>query len=107
MAEIPTRAGGTVLTTSSQTLYTNATTWTILRHAVFTNETANTVTVTLGVGSTNADTPAKHLLTAASVDPGESLVFNCFVPLSGTEVVYALCNTTSGSTCTLGLVTGP
>jgi dihydrodipicolinate synthase/N-acetylneuraminate lyase len=107
VAETPTRAGGTLLTTSSQTLYTNATTWTILRHVVATNETAAQVTVTVGVGANNTDSAAKHILTAVPVQPGESLTFSTFVPLSGTEVVYALCSAANGSTVTLGLVTGP
>jgi urease beta subunit len=63
--------------------------------------------VTVGVGANNTDAAGQAArLTAVPIDPGESLTFG-FVPLSGTEVVYALCNTANGATVTLGLVTGP
>jgi hypothetical protein len=111
VAETPVRAGPTLLTTAntSQTIYTNATTWTILRSFLIANETSSTVTVTVGVGTNNTDAAGKRLVLNASIDPGESLPSppGMMVPLAATDVVYALSNTANGATVTLGVVTGP
>jgi hypothetical protein len=112
MAELPTRAGPTLLGTATATIATAgaASTWRIVRSILVANVTAAAVTVTVGVGTANADDAAKRILNAVSVPAGDTLEWAGFLPLLGgatPDLLYALCSVASGVTITVGLVDGP
>lgn len=115
MAETPTRAGPTALTTTTTTIKTAdaASTWVIVRSIVIVNVHTAAITVTLGVGTTNTDTAAKRLVSAMSLNVGETLEVLApgFLPLLGhattPDLLYALCSVADGATITLGCVEGP
>lgn len=113
MAEVPTRAGPTLVGTSPVTIYTAgaAGTWTIMRSIVLANVTANTITATVGIGTTNTDTAAKQIVPSVTVLANEVMTLDVFIPLAGhastPDLVYADSNAASSLTVTLGLVTGP
>lgn len=112
MAESPVRAGPTLLTASSTTVYTAgaASTWSILRSVTVSNEYQQVVTVTLGIGTSNTDATSKHFA-RVELPLGEVWEWNGAVPLMGhattPDLIYAYASVASGATVTLGLVSGP
>lgn len=115
MAEAPTRAGPTLLTTANtaQAIYTagGAGTWAIVRDITVVNETSGAVIVTYGIYTSAADAAGRRLANNVTLAAGgEPFTWGGMLPLLGgstPDVLYALCNTTNGATVTLGLITGP
>lgn len=113
MAEVPNRAGPTLITTTSTTIYTAgaASTWAILRSILMTNVTAFPVTVTVGIGTTNTDAASKRIVDTMTILADETVPISVFVPLAGSattpDLVYAFTSVANAMTITLGLVTGP
>jgi hypothetical protein len=115
MAESPTRAGPTILTTANttQTILTAgaASTWTIIRDITIVNEVTGVVVVTYGIGTANTDAAGKRLLKTVSLQPSSlPYTWGGFLPLIGgasPDLLYAMCDTASGATITIGAVTGP
>ena len=117
MAETPDKAGPTVLTTSSQTIVTagGASTWTLIRKLIVCNTTDAPVNVTIGIGTSNTDTDAKHIFDNVTVQPGVPLIEDGFAVLEGhastPDLLYALMPSSSSPAGALNiylaLVTGP
>lgn len=115
MAEAPSRSGPTLLTTAatSQTITTagGAGTWSILRTITVACVNLTAVNITLGIGTSNADTNAKRIVDTVTVQRGQTYEWSGYLPLLGSastpDLLYALCDTANGATVTVGLVTGP
>lgn len=113
MAEVPTRAGPTLVGTSPVTIYTagGAGTWTIVRSIVLANVTGSTIKATVGIGTSNTDAVSKWVVPSVDVLANEVLVLDVMVPLAGhastPDLVYADANAASSLAVTLGVVTGP
>lgn len=115
MAELPTRAGPTALTTSSATIKTagGAGTWIIVRSIVATNVDTVERTVTVGVGTSNTDTDAKQIARGVPVPAGDAvqLLPNGFMVLAGhastPDLIYALCSANDKVNLTVSMVEGP
>lgn len=113
MAELPTRAGPTQLSTATATIATAgaAATYRILRYLIVANTTGAAVTVTVGIGTSNADTAAKEILSAVTVPANDVVEWSGFLPLLGSgstpDLLYALASANTSLTITAGLVDGP
>jgi len=117
MAETPNRAGPTVLSTSAAVILTAgaAATWMIVREITIPNVTATPLNVTVGVDSTSgaiADTLAKQLFSAVTVQPGSTLTISGFkLVLLGhattPDRIYAFCSSASGANIYIPYVSGP
>lgn len=118
MAETPKRAGPTTVGTTSTTVYTapsGGSTWALVRSVVIANIYASIdpVVVSVGVGTSNADTTAKRILSSAVIQPGESIEAlgeSKFLVLAGggtPDLVYVICDTAAGVTVTASVVEGP
>ncbi len=109
MPEVPARAGPTALTAASQTIFTAgaAATYHVLRSIYVTNPTTGPIAVTVGIGTSDADTAAKRIASGLPLEAGQSvdLLGEGFIPLIGSatpDLLYALCSP-AGATITLGM----
>lgn len=116
MAEAPVRGGPTLLTTANtpQAIITagGAATWTIVRDITIVNETSQVVVVSVGINTAATDAAGKRIIRQVSVQPGTTpFTWGGFLPLIGSgstpDLLYAVCDTASGATVTVGAVTGP
>jgi hypothetical protein len=114
MAEAPTRAGPTQITTTTTTIKTAGAggTWVIVRSIIIANVASAAAAITIGVGTSNTDSAAKRIVSSMNLDVGQTLEVLApgFLPLLGggsPDLLYALCSIANGATITLGCVEGP
>lgn len=97
MAETPDRVGPTALTTTTQTILTAgaAGTWFLVREITITSTASAPYNVTIGLGTSNADSAAKRLCDEITIQPGQTLSLSGFkLVLKGhastPDLIYAL-----------------
>jgi hypothetical protein len=98
-------------TTTTIVTAAGAGTWKLLRHIVVANESSAAILVSIGIDTAGTNDDGEHLFKNASIEAGDSLVWDGFLPLLGhasaPHKLYAICSDASAATITVGMVTGP